>query len=358
MSVRLPILSVLFLQLILSLPTSSFSGSLSPPRRIIWTPLQAVGNTYNNDGAGSDVGNTYDNDGAGSDVPDEEQEENNNVVKKSANVFERAVRKVTRNDDYKFGDLTRTVVNTTTHGVEGAVRAVTRDEDYRFGDLTKKAIGSSKGGIEGVVKSVTGNDEYQFGDLTKGTIKRAGGVLTYSEKTLGLMREANIHEFVELMNFFWTKSMNDEERKEAFAVVVYLGAIVVLSYNFVANVMSGMVLAAAWTKSSMATGMSPLSPGMWSKFLETKSTLELFFGGPCLPVRAIITIPFFFSYRKFVVARANYSPLRERFPIINRCMSLILAWVVANLAFVGGMTFLMVKVLSLWTGVPVFPVVV
>ena len=46
--------------------------------------------------------------------------------------------------------------------------------------------------------------------------------MTYSEKTLSLMREANIHEFVELLNFFWEKNMTYEERKEAFTVRVGL----------------------------------------------------------------------------------------------------------------------------------------
>eukprot|EP00984_Skeletonema_dohrnii_P027582 scaffold17175_cov126-Skeletonema_dohrnii-CCMP3373.AAC.1 len=46
------------------------------------------------------------------------------------------------------------------------------------------------------------------------------GFLTYSEKTLSLLRGANVHEAVELLNLFWNKNMNHEERVEAFAVVV------------------------------------------------------------------------------------------------------------------------------------------
>eukprot|EP00571_Detonula_confervacea_P013536 CAMPEP_0172311408 /NCGR_PEP_ID=MMETSP1058-20130122/14657_1 /TAXON_ID=83371 /ORGANISM="Detonula confervacea, Strain CCMP 353" /LENGTH=334 /DNA_ID=CAMNT_0013024573 /DNA_START=45 /DNA_END=1050 /DNA_ORIENTATION=+ len=323
----LPILSALLLQLILSPPISSFSLS---PRRV-WTPLRASGGEASNE------------DNAERPPPGPFE------------YFERAVRSVMRNDEYKFGDITRSVVDTTTNGIEDTVRAVTKDENYQFGDKQKKVIGSTGRGFEDVVHSMTGNEEYKFGDLSRGTLQAAGSAVTYSEKTLSALRDHNIHEMVEILNRYWNKSMNYAERKEAFTVFVYLGAILTLAYNFVANVMAGMVFAAAWTKISMATGASPLSPGNWDKFLKAKSTLDIFFDGPCLPARALITIPWFFRYRKFAVAAAYNSPLREKFPVINRYISLMLSWLVGNIAFVGGVTFLMVKMGSLLTGVPVFP---
>jgi len=207
----------------------------------------------------------------------------------------------------------------------------------------------------GVVKTVTGNEEYQFGDLTRGTVRAAGNVLTYSEKALSALRDANIHELIEILDLYWNKSMEPDDRAEAFTVAVYSGAIMVLA-NFLANVMSGMVFAAAWVKISAEAGASPLSEGLWSKFLQTKSTMDIFFGGPCLPARALLTIPWFFRYRQFVVGMARHSPLRNQFPIINRYASLILSWVVANLAFVSCITFSMIKIGSICTGVPVFPV--
>lgn len=351
---RLPttMITVILLQLIfLSHPT--FSLGLSPRR--LWTPLRAAGGTYEGEDVGGETGGGIPDASKGN-SPSTTTASSSSSSSRAANPFERVVRSVTRNEDYKFGDITRTVVNSTTTGVEGTVRAVTGNEDYHFGDLTKSAIGSTAHGVEGIVKSVTGNEDYHFGDLTRNTVGAAGSIMTYSEKTLKMMRDNNIHELVELLNLYWNKSMNYDERKETFWVFVYLGAILVLSYNFVANTMSGMVFAAAWARTSLATGTSPLSPGMWGKFLETKATLDLFFGGPCLPARAIVTIPWFFSYRKFVVASAHKSPLREKFPIINRCASLLLSYVVGNLAFVGGFTYTLVKMISLWTGVPVFPV--
>lgn len=198
-------------------------------------------------------------------------------------------------------------------------------------------------------------EDYKFGDLTKSTIQKTGAVISYSERTLALLRDNNIHEFVELLNAYWSKRMNYEERKEAFTVFVYLGAILVLAYNFVSNVMAGIVFAAAWARTCASSGVSPLAPGMWPKFLEIKATLDIIFGGPCLPVRAIITIPWFFCYRRFVVSLASNSPMRERYPIINRCMSVLLSYLVANIALVGGGTLLMIKMVSWRTGLAVFP---
>ena len=196
--------------------------------------------------------------------------------------------------------------------------------------------------------------DYRFGDLTRKSFQVADSALSYSEKTLGLMRQKNIHEAVELLNVLWTKSMSPEERREAFTVVVYLGAIAVLSYNFIANAMSALVFAHTWTKVSMEVGASPLTETVWPKFLNAKSTMDYFFGGPCIPARALITVPWFFHYRRFVVAVANKLPSRKKFPVINRYFALILSWMVANIAFVGGVTFLLIQMGSKLTGVPVF----
>ena len=196
----------------------------------------------------------------------------------------------------------------------------------------------------------------KFGDLSRGAVRTVRssteGILTYSEKTLSLMREANIHEVVQLLNYFWTHTMNFDERKEAFAVLVYLGAILVLSYSFIANLMDGMVFAVAWYKVAAASGQTPFaSPELWTKFMQTKSMLDFIFGGPFLPARVAATIPWFFTYRQMVVRTATISPLREKYPILNRIMSLLTWWAFANLAFVGGFTYLLVNLASLKAGV-------
>ena len=46
-------------------------------------------------------------------------------------------------------------------GIEDAVKKVTGNEEYQFGDFTKSTVEGTKGGIEDAVKKVTGNEEYQ-----------------------------------------------------------------------------------------------------------------------------------------------------------------------------------------------------
>ena len=42
--------------------------------------------------------------------------------------------------------------------MEGAVRTVIRNEEYKFGDITKGVINSTTSGMEDVVKEVMGID--------------------------------------------------------------------------------------------------------------------------------------------------------------------------------------------------------
>jgi hypothetical protein len=293
---------------------------------------------------------------------------------KSPNTFERMVRTVSKNKEYRFGDLTKKVINVTTHGVEESVRTVSKNKEYQFGDLTKKVVNVTTHGVEeviddltdltkkgvkkavqleeSIVRSVTQNEDYHFGDFAKGTI----GAATYVEKSLEAFHDGDIHDFIELMNMYYNNHMGEKERIEAFTVVVYTGAIMILAYNFIANLMSGMVLAAAFTKVVMETVAGTSSPTLisvdmmlWTKVFHVQSIMEKFFGGPFLPARALITIPFFFQYRKFVIGMARYSPLRTKFPIITRYSSLILSWMVANIVFVGGITLFMIKFGALLT---------
>lgn len=100
----------------------------------------------------------------------------------------------------------------------------------------------------------------------------------------------------------WSRNLTEQQRKETWIVLLQLGAIAVLAYSFIANVQAGMVMAVAWGQTSRTTGMSPLAHcESWAQFLQNQSTLNMIFGGPFLPVRAIITVKWFFPYRRFAV---------------------------------------------------------
>ena len=152
----------------------------------------------------------------------------------------------------------------------------------------------------------------------------------------------------------WSGNLTEEQRKETWIVLLQLGAIAVLAYSFIANVQAGMVMAVAWGQTSRLTGMSPLAPGNWARFLQIQSTLNMVFGGPFLPARAIITVKWFFPYRRLAVGVLRRLPFQKKYPLLNRIACLLFMWIVVNLVSVGVLTAGMVWLTSLWTGVPVF----
>jgi hypothetical protein len=161
---------------------------------------------------------------------------------------------------------------------------------------------------------------------------------------------------VALTNAMWSRNLTEQQRKETWIVLLQLGAIAVLAYSFIANVQAGIVMAVAWGQTSRTTGMSPLAHcESWAQFLQNQSTLNMIFGGPFLPVRAIITVKWFFPYRRFAVGVLRRLPLRNKFPLLNRIACILFMWIVVNLASVGVLTAGMVWLTSRWTGVPVAP---
>ena len=68
--------------------------------------------------------------------------------------------------EYKFGDLTKTVLSKTDETLTNAGRAVLNDEEYKFGDISKSV--ANKAG-----QAITGDESYQFGDLTRSVLDSA-----------------------------------------------------------------------------------------------------------------------------------------------------------------------------------------
>lgn len=258
-------------------------------------------------------------------------------------------------------------INKNLYGTHFFISAHTIHGRKKFGDLTKNVVSVGTHAVEDVVHKATGSDDYHFGDISKGAIskvsKTGNNVLTYSEKTLSLMREADVHELVELTRYFWTTNMNYEQKRETFVVVVYLGAVLVLAYNFVANINAGLINAAAWTMASIKLGASPLSGSVGAAataasgglgvgldtFLRAQKTLDMAFGGPFLPARVAITIPIFFRYQHWIRKLEGRFPLKDKYPILNRVATLLTMWIGLNLV-----TYVGVSVGFAWVGSRVF----
>ena len=74
--------------------------------------------------------------------------------------------------------------------------------------------------------------------------------------------------------------------------------------------------------------------------------------GPLLPVRVAALIPFFFTYRRWVVAWERRGRLAERYPIVSRVLTLLGMFVTVNCVLVGAAAVGLAWLSSLATGVP------
>lgn len=198
-----------------------------------------------------------------------------------------------------------------------------------------------------------GYDDYEFDDFTR-------GALNETKKTLDILQKSNIHdihELVVLLNYVWTQNLDYDQKKEVFVVTIYLGAILVLSYSFIAGIMSAClnvisfkilfsvlnganvdVLEISKTLRSililnLSGAVEADSYAFVLQFQSIRSRLDLFFGGPFLPIRVAATIPLFFQYQKWIRAVSARLPLlrKSRYPALNRAASIVLMWMFVNL---------------------------
>merc|ERR1719446_627365 len=86
------------------------------------------------------------------------------------NAFEDAMRKLTGDEEYRFGDLTKKTVAAGEDAIKGTLSELTgKDADvYQFGDITKMAV-----------TSFTGKEEYNFGDISRKMLSDADAALEY-----------------------------------------------------------------------------------------------------------------------------------------------------------------------------------
>ena len=94
-----------------------------------------------------------------SSVGDDDYKEATETEENNANAFESVVRSVSGNKQYKFGDLSKKVVSSSTKGVEEVVKKVTKNEEYQFGDITRGAVGATTSGVENVSASFNSTDQ-------------------------------------------------------------------------------------------------------------------------------------------------------------------------------------------------------
>lgn len=134
-----------------------------------------------------------------------------------------------------------------------------------------------------------------------------------------------------------------------------LGVDAFFTYGLVSNLNAGLTISFAWFSFCQQTGLSPLAPGQWPKFLLTYGVIYATFGTVTRPLRMAFSVsvtPLFSSVMKRLQARM---PFAETRPKLNRTLTLLLFSVVGNMLC----TFLLIAA-GVWTagivsGVPPFP---
>eukprot|EP00466_Bigelowiella_natans_P019197 jgi/Bigna1/68109/fgenesh1_pg.5_\ len=85
-----------------------------------------------------------------------------------------------------------------------------------------------------------------------------------------------------------------------------LGLGCLLSYGFVSNINVGILTAIAWASFSTQTGLSPLEPGQWPKFVAVQVGLYAVIGNLLRPFRLALAVSISPFFNKFIelVSRA------------------------------------------------------
>ena len=257
----------------------------------------------------------------------------------ATSLFEDAVRTVTSNPEYRFGDMTK-----------GAISELSgKDYDeYQFGDISRRFAGEAQDNVKSAVKGITGKEEYEFGDITR-------KVLGDADKSLADARDAY---FDGLPIALWRQlfgGLTSAQRGDLIVSLVNLFALALLSLSVVINLSLAATLSVAWGIAASRSGLSPLaSAAQWTGFLSTHATLGLIVNPALFPVRVFLATLLMPRYRKLLSVLQRNLPMRENEVVLNRALSMVVAWLVVNVGAVALVACGGVGLASLWVRVPVF----
>lgn len=134
-----------------------------------------------------------------------------------------------------------------------------------------------------------------------------------------------------------------------------LGVDAFFTYGVVSNINAGFTVALAWSTFSKATGLSPLAPGCWGKFLGTYAGIYLSLGSILRPFRFALAVGATPLYTKLITGVRDNIPFRESRPKLNRTLALILVSLALNVVGTSLIIFLGIWGAGFLTGVPAFP---
>ena len=271
-----------------------------------------------------------------------------NMSASATGFFEGVVRNLTGDEDYEFGQYTKKAISDLTDKATTTGRAMTGDDQYEFGDLTKQVVSDLGKGATVAGRAVLGREDYQFGDISRSVISSA-------DRTLSETRDAY---FRDLPSAIWRQlfdGLNKPQEDDLKVALVQYAALALLSYSLAWNVNCGGTIVLAWAITSRRTGLSPLYDGaQWATFLNVYNTIRLGLEPILLPVRVLGAAWLSLQSRRALLGLQRRLPLRERHPILNRALALVVMWLLGNVLAVAVASLLGIWSSSVLTGVPVF----
>ena len=275
---------------------------------------------------------------------DKEDEERNTYGTGVTGKIEEIMRKSKLvEDNYKFGDISKKTIGKTTIGktISSTLIILDKNGDGKIdaGEIAEAAAEAAKGTIEratGVaeksVRQVTGDESYKFGDYTN-------RFLSEGDKALNKIRD---EAFSQIPKQVWGEVLGDltEQQREAFAIsLIQLAATAVLAFNLSMNFVLSFTWMRAWKVVVSTTNLSPLSsPSHWSSLIARRASVEALISPLSLPLAAFCTLFILLPYKDLVEALERRMPLKRRFPIMNRVLTLAVACAAVNIGLVATAT--------------------
>ena len=357
---KLSVIIIIWGSGVLSFITPSYHGTfITIPSlyrnhdRLKTRPLELTTMSPNDDNDNNEGNNKMINDNQNNNSPKKKNETGNGMTDR----FEALAKTVGfADEDYKFGDLSRQIVDITTD----TIRTITGNDDYQFGDITKNMTVMAVNATEGTIRSISGDEDYQLGDLTKSVVN---DVTTSGESVSLLVKLCfNIYHRLPsnnlLRRFFHelllqqsvasspsdsSGKLKDKSNSSAMIATLQLIAFIGLTLHFVLNICHSCSIIASWGYTWWKIGTSPLQThASWQMFLSVQSTLKLLVVGPlALPVQVGITFFLSIPYRDFVVLGLEQNLLQViipkrvkrkliKFPVLKRFLALFLAYLLGN----------------------------
>mmetsp|Transcript_6652 Transcript_6652/g.18627 ORF Transcript_6652/g.18627 Transcript_6652/m.18627 type:complete len:136 (+) Transcript_6652:821-1228(+) len=127
-----------------------------------------------------------------------------------------------------------------------------------------------------------------------------------------------------------------------------MGLSVMLSYGWVSNMSYCITLSVAWYIFSKQTGLSPLAPGQWKKFLAVYGGFYIF-NNLIRPLRVAASVAVSPYFDRLV------QQVQEKLKLQRKATAVTLTVLVVNLFGTTALMCGLVAVASALAGVPVFP---